>query len=277
MHTTGENLGREHTRELQLTPTERKLRVLPRQYVGHSCPAVASFVAAHVVLLTGLVPTGYSALSDAALALYPIHLIFGLQVSVRMKIGLSLLLGFGLLATVCTVAKTVQLANLAHADENLDITFFIARLALTTIVEAWIVMIAGCIPPLRPLMKAFMKRIRGVSTTNQTTHAYDYDIYGMPSVKSATRSSGAIPTSINKRVTVYGDSKLHIMELPELPKSTSRNSSDSEKILFAGSSNSGGIVVRTDVNVSYEGREQGGKDNVATRDLDKWMTGFGTV
>lgn len=230
-----------------------------------------------LILLTGVVSLGYSALSDAALALYPIHLISRLQVSVRMKIGLSFLLGFGLLATVCTVAKTVQLTNLIHADEDLDITFFIARLALTTIVEAWIVMIVGCIPPLRPLMKAFMNRVRGISTTNQTPNTYEYGKHGMPSVRSATISRATRPASTGKQLAAYDDSKLSMTELSELQKSTRRNSSESEKMWFANSNSGGGIVVRTDVDVSYEGREQGTTDHKATQDLDKWMTGSGAV
>lgn len=134
---------------------------------------------------------GYSALSDAALALYPIRLVSRLQVSTRMKVGLSVLLGFGLLAAAMAVIKTVQLTNLAHHDEGADITFYVARLAVATLVEAWIVMAVGCIPTLRPLTRAVVKRFRGSSVARQRTLFFELENYAMQSVRkeSAAQSN----------------------------------------------------------------------------------------
>ncbi|KAG8156367.1 hypothetical protein KVR01_013819 [Diaporthe batatas] len=140
----------------------------------------------------------YSAVSDAALAIYPIYLIWGLQVTMRMKIGLCFLLGFGLVAAACSALKTAELTNLQRADEEGDITYFIARLSTTTIIEAWIVLIGGCIPPCRPLLKTLQAKIRGItSSTTRTgtyagTHTYQrYDKYGAPySAGRALSTSG---------------------------------------------------------------------------------------
>ena len=103
----------------------------------------------------------------------------------RMKIGLCLLLGFGLIAAASSALKTAELSNLPRADEEGDITYFVARLALTTIIEGWIVLVGGCIPPCRPLLKALLARIRGVTPSSARTylgtHPYQrYDKNGMP-------------------------------------------------------------------------------------------------
>lgn len=147
--------------------------------------------------------SGFSAFSDAALALYPIRLISRLRVSTRMKIGLSFLLGFGLLAAAVALVKTVQLTNLAHHDESADITFFVARLSLATLVEAWIVMAVGCIPTLRPLTKAVMNMFRGPpgnKAKERTERRFSgYNGCGMPSsihLESMRRAeSGSMPGS----------------------------------------------------------------------------------
>ncbi|KAI3395661.1 hypothetical protein diail_1028 [Diaporthe ilicicola] len=129
----------------------------------------------------------YSAVSDAALAIYPIHLIWGLQVSLRMKIGLCFLLGFGLFAAACSALKTAELTNLQHTDDESDITYVVARLSLTTIIEAWTVLVGGCIPPCRPLPKALLVKIRGTTAsttrTYQATHPYQRT-YGGSGVQS---------------------------------------------------------------------------------------------
>lgn len=52
-----------------------------------------------------------------SLVLYPIKLIAGLQLSRRMKLGLSCLMGFNFMAGVCAIGKTAMLANLTNAED----------------------------------------------------------------------------------------------------------------------------------------------------------------
>lgn len=185
---------------------------------------------------------GYSAVSDAALAIYPIYLIWGLQVTMRMKIGLCFLLGFGLVAAACSALKTAELTNLQRADEEGDITYFVARLSLTTIIEAWIVLIGGCIPPCRPLLKALLAKIRG--TTSSTTRIYTgthpyqrYDKYGAPysvsralSVPGKTgRASLAGQAFTGNRTRVYYDPKGDLEAGFELRDNVGKGAEESDK------------------------------------------------
>ena len=48
-------------------------------------------------------------MSDVALALYPIKIVWNLQIRFRTKIGPCVLLGFGVLAAACASIKTSQL------------------------------------------------------------------------------------------------------------------------------------------------------------------------
>lgn len=189
-------------------------------------------------------PTGYSAVSDAALAIYPIYLIWDLQVTMRMKIGLYFLLSFGLIAAACSALKTAELTNLQRADEEGDITFFVARLSLTTIIEAWIVLIGGCIPPCRPLLKALMVKIRGTASASDRTytgtHPYQrYDRYGMPfstsrAVNGTTKTVRASVTGrafTGNHTRVYYDPKGDVDAEFEMHETTGKSAGDSDKTL----------------------------------------------
>lgn len=162
----------------------------------------------------------------------------------RMKIGLFFLLSFGLVAAACSALKTAELTNLQRADEEGDITFFVARLSLTTIIEAWIVLIGGCIPPCRPLLKALMTKIRGtVSSSARTytgTHPYQrYDKYGMPfsAGRAANGTGKAVRASMTglaftgNRTRVYYDPKGDMDAGFEMHETTRKSADDSDKTL----------------------------------------------
>lgn len=211
-----------------------------------------------------LLLAGYSAVSDAALAIYPIYLIWGLQVTMRMKIGLCFLLGFGLIAAACSALKTAELTNLQRADEEGDITFFVARLSLTTIIEAWIVLVGGCIPPCRPLLKALMVKIRGTAASSARTytgtHPYQrYDKYGMPF--SAGRALSGTAKTVGAGVTgrtftgnhtrVYYDPNGYVEAEFEMIQNTTKDVGDSEKTLVPLKDLDKAIVMTRVTDVDY--------------------------
>lgn len=188
---------------------------------------------------------GYSAVSDAALAIYPIYLIWGLQVTMRMKIGLCFLLGVGLIAAACSALKTAELTNLQRADEEGDMTYFVARLSLTTIIEAWIVLVGGCIPPCRPLLKALLAKIRGTTSSSARTypgtHPYQrYDKYGLPFSAAGRTMSGTgknVRTNLTghaftgKRTRVYSDPKVDVAAEFDMQENIRTSPGDSDKTL----------------------------------------------
>lgn len=163
----------------------------------------------------------------------------------RMKIGLCFLLGFGLVAAACSALKTAELTNLQRAEEEGDITFFVGRLSLTTIIEAWIVLVGGCIPPCRALLKTLLAKIRGTTTTSNRsypgTHPYQrYDKYGMPfsaagravSISGKTaRGSSAGRAFTGNHTRVYYDPKGNVAAEFELQENTGKSAGDSDKTL----------------------------------------------
>lgn len=195
-----------------------------------------------------------------------------------MKVGVSCLLGFGLLAAAVALTKTVQLTNLAHHGEGMDTTFFVARLALATLAEAWIVMAVGCIPTLRPLMKAAMRRLRGTSAAKQRTPFYDLDKYGMPSVpRGTTRSDVPRASSRGKRQSTRRGSGRGTIELYSIDDRGSKETCRCEMGLVRELGTK--VVVITDVDASYMyGRRRGiNEEDQAEKQAEGRIRGFAHI
>jgi len=89
----------------------------------------------------------FSSFSDLVLALFPILIVRKLHMELKLKIGLVIVMGLGVVATVASVVKTVELRNLATPDFTWNAT----PLVYWYITENWLIIIAACIPPLAPL------------------------------------------------------------------------------------------------------------------------------
>ncbi|KNG82020.1 hypothetical protein ANOM_010257 [Aspergillus nomiae NRRL 13137] len=81
------------------------------------------------VQIFGYIQAPYSAFCDFALAVYPVLIFRKVQAfSLRQKIGLSVLMGLGIVAGACTIVKTVKLKLLTKVE---DTTCTYSREALT--------------------------------------------------------------------------------------------------------------------------------------------------
>jgi hypothetical protein len=89
----------------------------------------------------------FSSFSDLVLALYPLTFIWNLQVNLRVRFGLAIIMGLGIIATIASIFKTVELKNLATRDFTWNAT----NLVYWYITENWIIVIAACVPTLKPL------------------------------------------------------------------------------------------------------------------------------
>lgn len=98
-------------------------------------------------LLTPSPLTAFSAFSDLLLALFPILIIKGLKIQLRLKIGLCCVMSLGIIATAAATIKTVELKNLATPD----FTYNATNLVYWLITENWAIIIAACVPTLSPL------------------------------------------------------------------------------------------------------------------------------
>lgn len=67
----------------------------------------------------------WSAFCDLILALYPVVFFWNVRLNVRVKVGLCVLMGLGVIACVCSIVKTSYLRVLSQTE---DITYYIAQL-----------------------------------------------------------------------------------------------------------------------------------------------------
>ncbi|RAQ47911.1 hypothetical protein AFGD_004434 [Aspergillus flavus] len=114
----------------------------------------------------GYIQGPYSAFCDFALAVYPVLIFRKVQAfSLPTKIGLSVLMGLGVVAGACTIVKTVKLKLLTKLEDTtctysretltivaeqliLTVTLgTLAELILWNQTEMWVVFIVSCMPP----------------------------------------------------------------------------------------------------------------------------------
>ena len=97
----------------------------------------------------GFFQAPYSAFIDLLLALFPLPIIWNLQMTSSNKLGLASAMSLGVFAAGAGAAKAYELRLLsARADytyDTVDLIFWYST-------EMYVVIIAACIPPLRPLL-----------------------------------------------------------------------------------------------------------------------------
>ncbi|CAI6095104.1 unnamed protein product [Clonostachys chloroleuca] len=95
-----------------------------------------------------------SAFTDLYLAIYPATVLFKLQMNIRKKIGLSVALGIGSIATIIAVTKCTRLPALAEVD----FSYKTADLVIWLVGEGTAIIVASCIPLLQPLVEFIFGR-----------------------------------------------------------------------------------------------------------------------
>ncbi|KAI1839595.1 hypothetical protein JX266_014196 [Neoarthrinium moseri] len=100
--------------------------------------------------------TTFNGVTDLFLTIFPTVKIWNLQMALRLKVGLMLLLGTSLLAFVAVVMKIIYISALARDG---DITFTTVPMYTWIVVEGALVALSASIPSIRPLVKqAFRKK-----------------------------------------------------------------------------------------------------------------------
>ncbi|KAL8731916.1 MAG: hypothetical protein Q9181_004127 [Wetmoreana brouardii] len=102
--------------------------------------------------------TAYSAFTDVFLAVVPAMVFWKLQLKTKTKVGLCLLMGTTALAAICAIVKTTKLYQLANLA---DFTYGTVDLIIWAIVEANVIIIAACIPTLKPFVISVQKGVQG--------------------------------------------------------------------------------------------------------------------
>ncbi|OBT68969.1 hypothetical protein VE03_01434 [Pseudogymnoascus sp. 23342-1-I1] len=107
----------------------------------------------------GFVQGSFGAAIDIFLTVYPIAVFWQLNMSLNIKIGLSVLFSFGLITAACAIIKTVSIGLLGATDT----TYQLATLDIYSLTEMWIVLIVGCLPPTKQLVTRLVRKARGFS------------------------------------------------------------------------------------------------------------------
>ena len=115
-------------------------------------------IGAHHCWPTADLPVAYSAFTDIFLAVVPAVVFSKLQLKTDTKIGLCLLMGTTAFAAICAIVKTSKLDELADLS---DFTYGTVDLVIWAIVEANVIIIAACIPHLKPFVISVQRRGQG--------------------------------------------------------------------------------------------------------------------
>ena len=90
----------------------------------------------------------YSAFTDIVLALVPVLALWTLQIRMRLKVAIVAVLSLGFVAGAAAIVKTAKLPELSAAD----FTWTPVTLTYWYQTENWLIIIAGCIPTLKPFI-----------------------------------------------------------------------------------------------------------------------------
>ncbi|MCJ1394984.1 hypothetical protein MMC18_007865 [Xylographa bjoerkii] len=126
----------------------------------------------------------YSACVDFYLAIYPMVVLYSLQMSRKKKVGLSLVLGVGLSATAVAIYKNTALGELY---DHVDYTYATSNLLIVASAESNVLILAACLPTLRPLY--LLARGREISSGGRSSAKQRRDDYKLHSVSKKSNSA----------------------------------------------------------------------------------------
>ncbi|KAL2863369.1 uncharacterized protein BJX67DRAFT_390636 [Aspergillus lucknowensis] len=179
-----------------------------------------------------------SAFTDLLLAVYPLFTISGLQMALKIKIGLGVLLSMGIIAMAAAIVKTINLASLsARADypwDTVDLTIWIA-------VEQYLIILAACIPTLTPLFNIVIRQRMSKRNTSSAQKAAAFS-----RSRQSTRPDPFAPFSRGR-----AEQRAYPMAWVRSERGQTGTGSDSEDpiITSAEANNNGGILLTTEIHV----------------------------
>ncbi|OKL59022.1 hypothetical protein UA08_05540 [Talaromyces atroroseus] len=116
----------------------------------------------------GRAVTVYNAAMDLLCAIFPVFMVWRLNMKTRTKWGLAIVMSGGIVGAIASIVKVVMMSNIKNTA---DITYSWAPIAIWYMVEhtngriqMFAIIIAGSIPTLRPLWKV----IRGLQSTSES-------------------------------------------------------------------------------------------------------------
>ncbi|KAK8055260.1 hypothetical protein PG993_000487 [Apiospora rasikravindrae] len=144
-----------------------------------------------IVPISTILHSVLSALSDWTLALLPIAMLWNVQINLRTKISVAVLLSTGLVAGIALILRASNVRDIAISADFLHDTVDVAT---WSVLEPALGIIAGCIATLRPLFKNFglsgLKRSMRYNSSNNKKQSH-----------SGNSSTGAGGSGPSRRMT----------------------------------------------------------------------------
>lgn len=103
----------------------------------------------HIQQNVGYFQSSFSCFSDFVLALFPLIIIWELKMRRHVKLGIGAAMSLGIFATGAAIVKTIQLQ---HLTARADYTYDTVDLVIWYTTESYVIIIAACVPTLRPLL-----------------------------------------------------------------------------------------------------------------------------
>ncbi|KAL4800799.1 hypothetical protein BDV19DRAFT_383820 [Aspergillus venezuelensis] len=111
--------------------------------------------------------SAYTAMTDIILAIVPITVFWKLQMRRSTKIGVCIMMGLTLLSAVVTIVKATYLPLFTDIEDPL---YNVTPLVVWGLIEQNVVIVAACIPTLRPFFRrAFESRESSNNTSSRRT------------------------------------------------------------------------------------------------------------
>ncbi|OJJ08288.1 hypothetical protein ASPVEDRAFT_155969 [Aspergillus versicolor CBS 583.65] len=107
-----------------------------------------------------------SAFTDLILAIYPLFTIRRLQMAIKVKLGLAVVLSLGIIAMIAAIIKTTHLPGLTSYK---DYSWETVNLTIWVSLEQYLIILAACIPALTPLFNIIVRH-RSSKRSKSTTH-----------------------------------------------------------------------------------------------------------
>ncbi|KAI4096190.1 MAG: hypothetical protein LQ339_007037 [Xanthoria mediterranea] len=149
----------------------------------------------------------YWAFLDFALAIIPVDIIWKLQLSRKKKVGLSLLLSAGIFAGICAAVKTSKIPITVRGQ--IDITWTTIELLMWGGIEINVIIVAACIPTLRPLVLVLLGRPSGSQYRNGASSRRSYSQHLGPNRFSARHNPPSHTSGIHANKAFDSTTELH--------------------------------------------------------------------
>jgi hypothetical protein len=128
-------------------------------------------VSSEVIRITIWVYSAFNIATDILLSLAPLAFLRNLNRPLKERVFICILMGAGLIVSAASIAKTVAVQTFNRDDPSSDGAELGAYIAVWTMVELQLALMAACLPAMKRPLQGVLKRF-GVDLTTKTPSSY---------------------------------------------------------------------------------------------------------